>query len=164
VSPLTHYGTVTSDALCESAAPGDFADTDMRDVNCKRCRELRRDYLIAQLDGLITLGLCEQDKLILRPNQLYMFTVMENCSECRDLAAVYAGSAKQHVGAEAKQLSWDGRGRRCGIPARTLPPCDLEWGHDGDMHCNGGDGFYARDYEVEHHARQCITASKKGPA
>jgi hypothetical protein len=44
--------------------------------------------------------------------------------------------------------------RRCGIPAKTLPPCDLEWGHDGDCHSNAGDGFYARDYEVEHHRRQ----------
>ena len=44
--------------------------------------------------------------------------------------------------------------KRCDIPACTLPPCDLEWGHDGDMHSNGGDGFYARDYEAEHRARQ----------
>jgi hypothetical protein len=44
--------------------------------------------------------------------------------------------------------------KQCGIPAMTLPPCDLEWGHDGDMHANGGDGFYARDHLVEHHRRQ----------
>lgn len=43
---------------------------------------------------------------------------------------------------------------RCGIPARTLPPCDLEWGHDGDMHANAGDGFYARDFDEEHARRQ----------
>ncbi len=42
----------------------------------------------------------------------------------------------------------------CGIPARSLPPCDLPWGHDGDMHANGGDGFYARDHLEEHHRRQ----------
>jgi hypothetical protein len=44
--------------------------------------------------------------------------------------------------------------RRCGIPAKTLPPCDLEWGHDGDMHANAGDGFYARDYEELHQERR----------
>jgi len=46
--------------------------------------------------------------------------------------------------------------RKCGIPAQTLPPCDLEWGHDGDMHANGGDGFYARQHDHEHHVRQRI--------
>jgi hypothetical protein len=44
--------------------------------------------------------------------------------------------------------------RRCDIPAKTLPPCDLEWGHDGTMHANAGDGFYAREYEEEHRRRQ----------
>lgn len=44
--------------------------------------------------------------------------------------------------------------RRCEIPARTLPPCDLEWGHDGDMHGNGGDGFYAEWCIDEHRRRQ----------
>jgi len=43
---------------------------------------------------------------------------------------------------------------KCGIPAMTLPPCDLPWGHDGDMHANGGDCFYARDHDEEHHRRQ----------
>lgn len=49
----------------------------------------------------------------------------------------------------------------CGIPARTLPPCDLEWGHDGDMHGNGGDGFYASQHLEEHRRRQA--ARKKSP-
>lgn len=44
--------------------------------------------------------------------------------------------------------------RLCEIPARTLPPCDMEWGHEGDLHANAGDGFYARDYQEEHHRRQ----------
>jgi len=44
----------------------------------------------------------------------------------------------------------------CGIPARTLPPCDLEWGHEGDLHGNAGDGFYARDHDDEHHRRQTM--------
>lgn len=43
---------------------------------------------------------------------------------------------------------------RCNIPAQTMPPCDLEWGHDGDQHANAGDGFYARDHDKEHHRRQ----------
>ena len=44
----------------------------------------------------------------------------------------------------------------CGIPAYTLPACDLPWGHDGRMHGNGGDGFYAEDYDAEHEARQPV--------
>ena len=44
--------------------------------------------------------------------------------------------------------------KRCQIPAKTLPPCDLEWGHDGDMHSNGGDGFYASQHLAEHRRRQ----------
>ncbi len=46
----------------------------------------------------------------------------------------------------------------CRIPASGgmigFAPCDLEWGHDGDMHANAGDGYYARDYDKEHHQRQ----------
>ncbi len=45
-------------------------------------------------------------------------------------------------------------GRRCNIPARTLPPCDLEWGHTSEMHANAGDGFYAPDFAAEHRSRQ----------
>jgi hypothetical protein len=44
--------------------------------------------------------------------------------------------------------------RRCNIPAGTLPPCDLEWGHDGEMHGNLGDGFFAREFDDEHKTRQ----------
>ncbi len=44
----------------------------------------------------------------------------------------------------------------CGIPARTLPACDLPWGHEGRMHGNGGDGFYAQEYDAEHEARQGV--------
>jgi predicted RNase H-like HicB family nuclease len=49
----------------------------------------------------------------------------------------------------------------CGIPARSLPPCDMEWGHDGDLHGSAGDGFYARDYDDEHHRRQDGTQVRK---
>lgn len=52
----------------------------------------------------------------------------------------------------------------CGIPAMSLPPCDLEWGHEGDMHANAGDGFFARDYIEEHHARQRDRAALKDGA
>ncbi len=55
------------------------------------------------------------------------------------------------------------RPKVCRIPAMTLPPCDLPWGHDGDMHANGGDGFYARAHEDEHHRRQAtLKSSKRG--
>lgn len=50
---------------------------------------------------------------------------------------------------------------RCGIPAGTLPPCDLEWGHDGAMHANAGDGFYARTFENEHRRRQAVRAGRE---
>jgi hypothetical protein len=46
----------------------------------------------------------------------------------------------------------------CGIPARTLPPCDLEWGHDGIQHANGCDGFLAREHDAEHLDRQRVVA------
>jgi len=49
---------------------------------------------------------------------------------------------------------------RCNIPAKTLPPCDLEWGHGGDMHASAGDGFYARDHLDEHHRRQAAKERK----
>ncbi len=59
--------------------------------------------------------------------------------------------------------------KKCKIPARTLGPCDLEWGHDGEMHASEGDGFYNRDYEEEHKQRQriirearCGVKSKQG--
>lgn len=50
---------------------------------------------------------------------------------------------------------------RCGIPAGTLPPCDLEWGHEGDRHSHAGDGFYARDYDYKHHERQQTKGGSK---
>ena len=46
----------------------------------------------------------------------------------------------------------------CGIRAAGgmigYAACDEPWGHDGDLHSNAGDGFYSRDTEAEHHARQ----------
>ena len=39
----------------------------------------------------ITLRLCEQDGLILRPQQLYTFVVDETCARCRELAAISQG-------------------------------------------------------------------------
>ncbi len=53
--------------------------------------------------------------------------------------------------------------RRCAIPAKTLPPCDLEWGHAGEVHANGGDGFYAREYAEEHHKRQVEAGNTAKP-
>lgn len=44
--------------------------------------------------------------------------------------------------------------QRCNIPAQTLPPCDLDWGHSGDMHKSGGNSFFAIKYNKEHHRRQ----------
>jgi hypothetical protein len=55
---------------------------------------------------------------------------------------------------EARLRGFGKNKMKCGIPARTLPPCDEEWGHDGDMHGNAGDGFYAHEYDAEHHRRQ----------
>jgi hypothetical protein len=46
----------------------------------------------------------------------------------------------------------------CGIGAAGgmigYAACDDVWGHDGDLHQNAGDGFYARQHNAEHHRRQ----------
>ena len=42
----------------------------------------------------------------------------------------------------------------CGIPSYNIGTCEEPWGHEGRMHSNGGDGFYARDYDEEHERRQ----------
>lgn len=46
----------------------------------------------------------------------------------------------------------------CAIPANGgmigYAPCDQEWGHDGDLHSNEGDGYYSRHTDDEHHQRQ----------
>jgi len=52
----------------------------------------------------------------------------------------------------------------CGIRAAGgmigCVPCTLEWGHEGDMHANAGDGYYARGRNVAmHRRRQRIAAS-----
>lgn len=49
----------------------------------------------------------------------------------------------------------------CGIPSYNVGSCDLPVGHEGEMHSNAGDGFYARDYEGAHQAAQ-QAAKKKG--
>lgn len=46
------------------------------------------------------------------------------------------------------------KSKRCDIPSLTLGTCDLEWGHDGDLHASAGDGFYARNHLELHHQRQ----------
>lgn len=55
------------------------------------------------------------------------------------------------------------RPEKCGIPAKTLPPCDLEWGHAGEAHENCGDGFYAREHVEEHTRRQKETGNLPKP-
>ena len=52
----------------------------------------------------------------------------------------------------------------CGIPGMVLPPCDLEWGHDGDIHSNAGDGFYGRAYLDEHRRRQAERRERMFPS
>jgi hypothetical protein len=48
--------------------------------------------------------------------------------------------------------------KRCGIPANGgmigYAECDLEWGHDGMVHSNTGDGFYSPHTEKKHRRRQ----------
>ena len=43
---------------------------------------------------------------------------------------------------------------KCRIPARTLPPCDLPWGHANRRHANGGNSFFAAEFDEEHEVRQ----------
>ena len=61
-----------------------------------------------------------------------------------------------------QQVSVDEK-RLCGIPAKTLPPCDLPWGHAGEQHANCGDGFYAREHAEEHARRQKETGNLPKP-
>ena len=41
----THYGVTWIEAACENAESGDHADTDVRDVDCEACWEIRERYL-----------------------------------------------------------------------------------------------------------------------
>jgi hypothetical protein len=34
--------------------------------------------------------------------------------------------------------------KKCGVPSLSLGPCDLPYGHEGDMHVSAGDGFHAK--------------------
>jgi hypothetical protein len=49
---------------------------------------------------------------------------------------------------------------KCKIPAGTLPPCDQPWGHEGRMHANEGDGFYAWRFDAEHTLHQKLHAAE----
>lgn len=40
---------------------------------------------VPTLPEIVELKLCEQDRIILRPDVLYRFSVDENCAECRRL-------------------------------------------------------------------------------
>lgn len=55
----------------------------------------------------------------------------------------------------------------CGIPASGgmigHAECDMPWGHPGDMHANGGDGFYAYNFDEEHRRRQKERGAKVPP-
>jgi len=43
---------------------------------------------------IVTLFLCEQEHLVLRPNVLYLFEVGAACEECQRLAKVYEQEEK----------------------------------------------------------------------
>lgn len=49
---------------------------------------------------------------------------------------------------------------KCKIPSNRVGACDQPWGHEGDMHQNAGDGFYAPDYADEHRRRQALLKAK----
>lgn len=53
---------------------------------------------------------------------------------------------------------------QCGIRAHGgaigVAACDLPKGHDGDLHANGGDGFYAAERIDEHRANQALAKAK----
>lgn len=40
-------------------------------------------------EAITVLFLCEQEHLILKPNQLYRFEVSPGCKRCQELAALY---------------------------------------------------------------------------
>lgn len=67
--------------------------------------------------------------------------------------------------AELRARWRDPRKKRCGIRANGgmigYAACDLEWGHDGEQHSNGGDGFYAMGEAAEHRRRQLIRKKKE---
>jgi hypothetical protein len=47
-------------------------------------------YHIGEVDtGITYLRLCDQDRLILRPNQVYIFSICPGCVDCAALAALY---------------------------------------------------------------------------
>ncbi len=50
----------------------------------------------------------------------------------------------------------------CGIPSKTLGLCDLEYGHDGDLHESEGDGFYSRQFDKLHRDRQRLASARNG--
>lgn len=59
--------------------------------------------------------------------------------------------------------------KKCGIQAAGgmigYAACELDWGHDGDVHDNAGDGFYSRQNDAEHHRRQRSKRGKRsGPS
>lgn len=64
-----------------------------------------RDHMIAENGGevikkkktkqstdVVEVALCEVSRIFLRPDQLYKFVVMDNCSECATLAAISTGA------------------------------------------------------------------------
>lgn len=54
----------------------------------------------------------------------------------------------------------------CGIQAAGgmigRAACDMPWGHEGEVHFNGGDGFYARQHDKEHRRRQRLANPRNG--
>jgi len=44
---------------------------------------------------VIVLALCESERLVLRPDQLYRFTVMPGCARCAELASSYSSQTNR---------------------------------------------------------------------
>lgn len=45
---------------------------------------------------VIEMRMCEQNCVVLKPNQLYLFTVDQDCQACKDAAAFATGMSHEH--------------------------------------------------------------------
>ncbi len=80
--------------------------------------------MINKNDEVITLALCEQSWLTLRPNQLYKFEIMPDCEECLRLAEVYE-DANSPMWKIMKNRAKEEDGHIINLPVSTMSPGDL---------------------------------------
>ena len=88
---------LTEEAMIEFAVRvSTFGTGSVRGVTAESAAEtLRLCGYEVEMDGVIEMGLCEVDHILLQPDRLYIFRVIPGCKTCEALASIASPYKKE---------------------------------------------------------------------